>query len=527
MTNGDGTSMPIGTRRDVMVAGTGLGVASFAASAWGAAPPPTRATVPLPSPETIRHDYQTMVDFGPRLPGHPNHLRFVDWLAREMQATGLTLGPCDSYAYRRWDPLDFGLAVEEGGAFRPLPKVAYYVRSASTSPAGITAPLIYGGEITPHGPAALGNIPKGSIVVFDGKLPVMTIRDLTHPIHVHVPDGNVDAYLANEYKRLWLTPAYQLEAVLAKGAAAVAIIMDVSSDMIAGNFSPHASKYHPPLPALFVGQDEGADLRRLAKAGGRARLTLSAKWVEGSVPSLTAILPGESDEAIVIDTHTDGQNFIEENGCIAMLQLARHFASLPKGQRLRRTLVFAGWPGHMSGALPECAGWVRAHPDLVKRAAAAITIEHLGAPEWEEVPGKGYAATGRNEYMNFATTGGILTELVKAGFDKHQLWQHAIQRAPGTTTGSVFHDSGVPHVGIICGPNYLLGIRPNGHMDKLDADLASRQMAMIAEMIRQIDTVPAAELRAVDKSLGAHPATGPDTSTRGPCLMASPLGRGA
>ena len=192
------------------------------------------------------------------------------------------------------------------------------------------------------------------------------------------------------------------------------------------------------------------------------------------MPSLTAILPGESDEVVVIDTHTDGQNFIEENGGMAMLQLARHFASLPKHQRLRRTLVFAGWPGHMSGALPECAGWVRAHPDLVKRAAAAITIEHLGAPEWEDVPDKGYAPTGRNEYMNFATTGGVLTNLVKDGFRKFDLRQHGIQAGPGTTTGAVFHESGVPHVGIIGGPNYLLGIVKNGHLDKLDAHLAMR-----------------------------------------------------
>jgi hypothetical protein len=37
-------------------------------------------------------------------------------------------------------------------------------------------------------------------------------------------------------------------------------------------------------------------------------------------------------QVVLVDTHTDGQNFIEENGCMAVLQLARHFASLPPGQ---------------------------------------------------------------------------------------------------------------------------------------------------------------------------------------------------
>lgn len=517
------------TRREIIGAGAGLGAISLGAGlAWGTPPPVASKVVPLPSPETIRRDYQHLVDFGPRLPGHPNHLRFVDWMADEFRDMGLTLGPCDSYAYQRWDPLEFGLEVEDGGSFRNIPKVAYYVRSAPTPAGGITGPLVYGGDIAAKGPVSLGDFPKGSIVVFDGKLPVPTIGQLTKPLYVHVPEAETQAYLASPYKRLWLTPDYRLEAVLAKGAAGVIIIMDVSSDMIAGNFSPHASPYKPPLPGLFVGEDTGVKIRRLAKLGKRARLTLHAQWVDCTIPSLTAILPGESDEVIVIDTHTDGQNFIEENGCMAIVQLARHFASLPKKERLRRTLAFVGWPGHMAGTLPQCAGWMRAHPDLVKRAAAAFTIEHLGAPEWEDRPGKGYGPTGRNEYMNFATTGGILTELVKAGFKRHDLREHGIQRGPGTTTGSAFHETGVPHVGVICGPNYLLGIVKNGHIDKLDAGLAARQTAMIAELIKATDSVPATQLRVIDKTLGENPITGSDSSVRGPCVATGrPLKTGA
>ncbi len=506
------------TRREILFGAGALSSIALAESIAGAvAASPGRDIVPLPTPEIIRRDYQRMVDFGPRLPGHPNHVRFVEFLAREFQQIGLTLGPCDSYAYRRWDPLAYGLDLEDDGTMKPVPNIAYYVRSHPAPPGGITAPLYYGGTIDKNGPTALGEVPAGSIVVFDGKLPQTTIQQLVDPLYIHLPDAEKAEYLSRPYKRLWLMPAFPLEAVLAKGAAGVVIIIDVSDAMIAGNFSPHASHYKPPLPTLFVGNEAGNDLRRLAKLRKRAKLTLDAQWVDCTVPSLTAILPGESDEVVVIDTHTDGQNFIEENGGMAMLQLAGHFASLPKHQRLRRTLVFAGWPGHMSGALPECAGWVRAHPDLVKRAAAAVTIEHLGASEWEDVPGKGYAPTGRNEYMNFATTGGVLTNLVKDGFRKFDLRQHGIQAGPGTTTGAVFHDSGVPHVGIIGGPNYLLGIVKNGHMDKLDTDLATRQTAMIAELLTRIDGLSATVLRSADHTLGAHPALDADTSVRAPC----------
>ena len=82
--------------------------------------------------------------------------------------------------------------------------------------------------------------------------------------------------------------------------------------MIGGNFSPHDKPYRPALPALFVGHDAGVALRDAANAGKTARLTMHAQWVDCKVPSVTAVLPGESDEAMILDTHTDGQNFIEE-----------------------------------------------------------------------------------------------------------------------------------------------------------------------------------------------------------------------
>lgn len=171
----------------------------------------------------------------------------------------------------------------------------------------------------------------------------------------------------------------------------------------------------------------------------------------------------------------------------------------------------------MSGALPEAEGWVLAHPDMVKRAAAAFTIEHLGSSEWADLPGKGYAPTGRNEYMNCPTTTGPLSDLVIEGIKRHDLFEHGVEPGPGFTTGRVFHNSGIPHFACIGGPAYLLSIAPNGHIDKLDADLASRQTAMIAELITRADRVPIAELKGHDPSLGTHPATGPDTSRHRAC----------
>jgi hypothetical protein len=472
--------------------------------------------VPLPSADQIRQDYQQMVDFGPRLPGNANHIRFVDWLARQMVAAGLQSGPCENYAYRRWEPKRWSLDIIDGKRRIAIP-VAYFVRSQPTGRQGVTGPLVYAGRLEPNGPVSLPSFARGSLLVFDASLPDMALSHIVHPHFIHLRGETRADVLDSRYHRLWTMPAFQMDALAALGAAGVAIIINASSAMIEGNFSPHASPYKAKAPALFVGQDRGEALRAAAKSGRSAHLTLDADWVEGEVPQITAILPGTSDEVMIVDTHTDGQNFIEENGCMAMLQLARHFASQPPGQRLRRTLVFAGWPGHMSGDMPEAPGWALAHPDLMRRAAAAFTIEHLGASEWADIPGRGYAATGHNEYMNWPATAGPLNDMLIEGIKRHDLLRHAVERGPGYTTGRVFHNSGIPHVACISGPNYLLGIAPNGHMDKLDADLAARQTAMIAELIRQADTLPMAALKGSDPSLGAEPISGPDTARRASC----------
>lgn len=506
----------ISRRAALLGAACALASTSVAARAFTASPR-RRAPVPLPSAAQIRRDYQEMVDFGPRLPGNANHLRFVDWMAGQFEDAGLTLGPCETYGYRRWDPKRVSLELLDDGARRPIDKVTFFVRSAPTGPEGVTGPLVYGGMLQPTGPGELPDFPKGSILVFDGQLPRMTMGKLTRPHFVHMGGEPAAATLDTPYHRLWTTIAYPLDALVARGVAGVAIIMDVSSAMIEGNYSPHASHYRPKLPALFVGQDAGAALRDAAKAGKTAHLTLDAEWTTGDVPQLTAILPGESDEVMIVDTHTDGQNFVEENGCITLLHLARHFASLPKGERLRRSLVFAGWPGHMTGEMPEAPGWALAHPELMKRAAAAFTIEHLGSSEWLDIPGKGYTPTGHNEYMNCPTSAGPLTDIVIKGIKRHDLRRHGVEPGPGVTTGVVFHESGVPHMGLIGGPSYLLSIARNGHMDKLDAGLAARQTAMLADVIREADKIPMAALKGGDPSLGAKPVSGPDTSKRDDC----------
>jgi hypothetical protein len=187
---------------------------------------------------------------------------------------------------------------------------------------------------------------------------------------------------------------------------------------------------------------------------------------------------------------------------------------------LKRTLVFAAWPGHMVADLPQAQGWIDDNSDLVDRAAAALTVEHLGCSEWADTADKGYHATGEAEMFGVWTTQGKMFELTRDLVVKHEIPRVAMLRPPVQFgVGGAFQSSGVPQIGAIAGPEYLITIADNGDMDKLDEKLAARQIAWLADLATQLDGVSAAELRQGDPTLGGptNPEGAPAASKKATC----------
>lgn len=519
---------------------------SLAGRGWAAS---TRAGVmPLPSAGQVRADNQRMVDFGPRLTGSPGHDRYIAWLEEEMVKAGAQLLPCDDYRYERWSVGRFGLDVLDGDAAGKVKVASYYTRSQETPAQGVTGPLVYGGALPAPSTAAtnlgalqagvarygedlaswvqatrsrLGST-EGSVLVLDLPLPAPITAGAFLPIvqYLHWPGHNAADFAAIDYKRTWILPGLgvPLQPFAELGAAGVVFIVDSSWEALSDNYLPFDHGYEP-LPALYVDRDVGRALRAQTAGRPSARLTLTATRTKVTVPSVTAVLPGTSDETVILNTHTDGQGFVEENGGVAFVHLARHFASLPKAQRLKRTLVFAAWPGHMGGgSLPELEGWMAAHPDLVKRAAAAMTIEHLGCSEWLDTVDKGYHATGENEVFGVWVSQGKLFEETRDALTAtgDAMARTVLLRPPVQFgVGGAFQKAGVPQIGAIAGPEYLLTIKPNGDMDKLNERLAAAQTAWLADILRRIDPISAKELRAGDPTLGnSVPAEDESTASR-------------
>ena len=531
------------TRRDLLARAGELGLASAALGAGLASfPRVSRAgsraatPVPLPSPEQILGDVQRMVAFGPRLTGSDPHNRYIEWLEQEFSDAGLSLLDCDQYQTERWLAEDVALDIVAGSGKGAARVGAYYPRSQETAVNGVEGPLVYAGTLPSPGLSvgpggleglalALQDYPDqvaawakalpggaaklaGSIVLVDvpAPVPLTTSVDLLGDTFLYWPGHTETDWAEGDYKRLWIVPGatgIPTAPFQALGAKGVVYVLDASFAALKGAYVPFESAFEP-LPALFLDRDEGARLRQLAAEAPQTRLTLTASRTKVPTRAVTAVLPGRSSETMILNTHTDGQGFVEENGGVAFVALARHFASLPAAERLQRTLVFAAWPGHMSADLPQTQGWIDDHPDLVRRAAAAITVEHLGSTEWVDDPVTGYHATGQPEMLAAYASYGQVQEIVQSTVVANQVSHTAVQR-PGVQfgVGGQFQAAGVPQVGIIAGPEYLVTISPNGEIDKFDSGLASRQIAWVADMIKRLDGVSAEALKQGDPTLGS------------------------
>ena len=118
-----------------------------------------------------------------------------------------------------------------------------------------------------------------------------------------------------------------------KSAGAAGVILawtDVSDENAEGQYAPFGHKF-ADCPTLWVGRRTGEELKSIAASGASATLTLQANiYPDTPTDTLYGILPGASDEMVLVHTHSDGPNACEENGGIGVVALAKYLSISPK-----------------------------------------------------------------------------------------------------------------------------------------------------------------------------------------------------
>jgi len=488
--------MPISRRRfvETAISASTLGVLGTRALLPVAAGAKVEGYRPnlLPSQKEV-WDWQVwMAKLGPKYTGNAAHTTFVEFLATHLKEAGLDVAR-EHYTLPRWEARRYELTISPAsGASFKAPVTSYFPYSGETPASGATGELVYAG----HSPTFNLSGLQGKVALIDFSTNVRKFGEMYKPWGIYPADAHFPA----EFRpaRGGVNDLTQFQK-----AGAVGVIIawtDVSDANAADQYTPFS---RPPqgVPGLYVGRETGAKLKALAASGAKATVVLEAD-VHPDTPTdtLLATLPGTTaDEVIIVNTHTDGPNATEENGGLGVLALAKYFAKVPKSER-KRTLVFPLTTGHFAGPwVPSMRGIIQKYPDLIKKAVAALTVEHLGCKEWADDATMHYKATGENEWAvaitECAGTGRALVDALQNSGDKKTAVVNPVHGG-WLGEGGGLARAGVPTIGYIPQPNYLLAGPANGCIEKLSAERLHSEIEVFAKVIHTMDSMTAADLKA-------------------------------
>ena len=264
-----------------------------------------------------------------RIPGTKYHQMAMDLMAAEYARLGLQVRRQPVDMTPLWYPTKLTASYSAGAKSGSLQTMFPINETRATPAAGISADAVWVGV---------------------GAAPDLEGRDLRGKAALvystFVPGGR--SHSASDRAGLFNSDTLVTKA----GAAMIINVMAVPGN---GQFNPEGAPAGPDaVPTLTISQDEGFMLRDMLAAGQQVRLDvrLDIEEREGlKTENVYATLPGMSDEQIVVLTHTDGffQGAMDNaSGMATGIDIARHYAALPKEQR-RRTLVFMALPDHHHG----------------------------------------------------------------------------------------------------------------------------------------------------------------------------------
>jgi len=343
--------------------------------------------------ERIQRDVATIVDFSKqsfkegnrvwgRVTGFPSAKATIDWSAQQFKAAGLQRVEVQEYAAgadtAMWWATDWEAKVLADAAYgagsEDIVLKTAVPTSGSMMAAPVTAPLVFVGAIT------------------DDKLPDVDVKGKIAVQHLKPSRGAF-----SERTRT----VDRAKALTERGAVAILNVVEQTGNMHTRDFGNCGA------PCFNIGTADGAFLESaIARAAAakappvRVQLKLSAQRLTGlKGHNAIGIVPGKSDENIVVNAHADGwYDAAGDNadGLAVLVALARHFA-LP-ANKPDRTLVFVASGGHHSTGLNGPANVVKMNEALLKNSVLVVNLEHIA--QYEIVAGE-WKLSGREQPMNF------------------------------------------------------------------------------------------------------------------------------
>jgi hypothetical protein len=289
----------------------------------------------------------------------------MDWVERRFREIGVPRVERQRFDQTPksslWLPLSWEVRLHADAAFGAgsrdvILESAIPAGGTVLPPEGLTAPLVFAGT---------ARAAELQYIDVRGKI---AVQHITPKGHLFLERGPARA---------------KAQELIRRGAIAVFNIVDQAGNMRTRDISGCGG------PCFNFGGQDGRFLEEVmdaaAKAGvsDRLRATLRMVAAERSglrASNVLAVVPGPSDENIIINAHVDGWfDGANDNadGLAVMMALAEHFAR-PEN-RAARTLVFVGSAGHHTPGLSGPGQLVALNRDLIARNVLAINLEHVAA----------------------------------------------------------------------------------------------------------------------------------------------------
>lgn len=474
----------------------------------------------LPDSAALKQMNAFEASLGVRPTGSATHVQFIDWIRQQLQAIpGVQLSEL-KYTINRWTPVSAGLRMRSGGQETSLPIADAIPYTQPTGKDGVVAPLVV---VPPDQKITAANA-AGKIVVREANagsvgnyaflLPVVS-WETYDPNRTIDPTGNFYGDFINYIPRV-----NDLRDAATAKAKGVLFVKNVPRRQIIDHYEPYEGEaFH--VPGLFLGADEGKRITDAIAAGQHpsAQLVNQAEFHRVSTPSIEATISGQSPQRIVIDSHTDGTNAVEDNGSVAMIAIARYLAGLP-GECRPRTIQFAFSTGHFYQRLVDASTRDGGAEQLAQQldrdydkgtVSSVLVLEHLGAIDYQQFPradggpGVELKPTGLRAIQFI----GITPSPQLVATVDHVVRAYDLQRsillqgadAPGSTVpshcsfggeGTPYNAHLLPTIGVIAAPQSLYD--PAFELDGIDFDVMHSELLGFTELVNRLGPMSQAEV---------------------------------
>lgn len=334
--------------------------------------------------EALNNWQEILNNFGPRLTGTANHQKYILFLKNEILKMGFNISDYP-FAIDKYEETTSSLTDNRDNSV--IPNLGPIPYSGITNDDKIIGQLRWYDD--EHDTNVSGKIALIEITNFPNPSSSTLKEIASYPKNAKMPSSFSNPLLPATLA------IKKIENAKSDGAIGVILMWDkISEDLAKNEILPFTNSYLN-IPAVSVHSNIKDKLQNIIDENSSVSMTINGSY-ENNTPtsSFTVTIEGDNpDNYVIINTHTDGPNSIEENGPVALLTMLKTIKE--NKIHFKNTLIFCFVSGHFQIQQAGIDG-KQATSRLLKQIdreynienssqkILGLTVEHLGGKNYKD-----------------------------------------------------------------------------------------------------------------------------------------------